>query len=75
MTHCYVDRNGRRNCDHVHAEDLPANNPELRGEIPDTYYEGLDGWTAQFQTNYDEKRHRFIESAREQGVEIIDEQA
>ena len=70
---CYVDSHGRRNCDHVHAGDLPANNPVLRGEIPDDYYEGMDGYTAQFQRQYDEKRERFLQQASEQRTEIIDE--
>ena len=47
----------------------------MRGEIPDDYYEGMDGYTAQFQRNYDEKRERFLAQAAEQGTEIIDEQA
>ena len=65
---CYVDFRGRRHCDHIHAEDLPANqNP---GEIPADYYEDLPGWTAQFQTQYDERRKAFLEENHD--TEIID---
>lgn len=67
--HCYIDRHGQRTCDHVHAEDLPANNPIMRGEFPPDYYDEMPGWTAQFQTNYDEKRRRFLEQQ-----EVIDGQ-
>lgn len=71
MADCYVDQNGRRNCNHVHAEDLPANNPEMHGEIPADYYEELPGWTAQFQTQFVEQRKAFLEANPD--TEIIDE--
>ena len=44
--HCYRDAQGRRNCDHIHAEDLEVNGGGYHDE-EFSYVREIPGWTVQ----------------------------